>query len=294
MPDAALGGASQQLVDYDPYLPAEQVAELVDDYIRNSDVRPWNSFRSFPWDEIAPERLTSAHRSAVQFVTFIEDHVPAYFAEVYRRYPMDERATSSEFMHNRELFRFYARWVADEESHAHVLFRYQVLGKLCDAATLRAKLAGVGPARFDLPGRGPVPAITYAVLQEKATQLFYSQFAHTAADPLLQEVMRCMARDESRHYAFFSRLLAKYLEHFGAAILPDVERTLRCFKMPLANVLTNYWRWSIEIADGVGGYAHTQAYPALLKTLHRVNDPAVRNKTKTIEAFIHSICSDAV
>ncbi len=287
---AELMGSRLDYPDHEFVLPAEKVAGLIDTYLRTSDAKPWSPLKSFDWENLDARGLPSAQRSAVAFVTYIEDHLPQYFQEIYRRYPLDASVDSQRFMHNRELYRFYVRWAQDEESHADVLFRYQVAAKITDAATLRADLAKVGPSRFDLPGQGAVAAITYAAVQEKATQLFYQQFARVAEEPVLKAVLRCMARDEARHYAFFSQLLALYLEHFGCQVLPAIENTVFGFRMPLSDVLTNYWRWSIAVAEAVGGYDHTQAYPALLAIIRGASDPSTRVRSRSIEQLVESLC----
>ena len=46
------------------------------------------------------------------------------------------------------------------------------------------------------------------------------------------------------------------------AAAPHLKEVLRSFRMPLADTLPRYRRWSAEIA-GTGGYDHTQAYLAL-------------------------------
>ena len=271
-------------------LPASTLASIVDDYIRSADARPWNVLKSFDWAALRPGEVSRPQRSALAFVTYVEDHIPGYLAELYRRHPLDQSVTSEQFMHNRELFRFYARWVQDEESHSHVLFRYQVESGMTSADALRAELARVGAARFEIPGADPVHAFTYTVIQEKATQLFYQQFAHVAQDEVLREIMKTLARDEARHFSFFARLLEAYLEHFGASVLPAIEQTLKSFQMPLSRVLTRYWRWSIEVADAVGGYDHVDAYPSLLRVIQRVQDASLRTKSREIERFVRSVC----
>jgi hypothetical protein len=271
-------------------LPAQVMAAAVDDFIKSADARPWNPLKNFDWSQVRPERLSPAHRSALSFVTYIEDHVPGYLAAFLRRHPVDASVSSEEFIHNRELFRFYARWIQEEEAHAHVLFRYQVASGMAEPQRLREELATVGTALFEIPGADVVHAFTYTVIQEKATQQFYQQFARVVEDDVLRSVLQHMARDEARHFAFFARVLEEYLRHFGDAVMPAIKETLTTFKMPLARVLTRYWRWSIEIADGVGGYNHVDAYPALLKIIKRVQGTTLSNRAAAIEEFVKTVC----
>ncbi len=158
-------------------LPATAMGSVVDGYFEALDVRPWNRFNAFAWNELRPELLTADQRSALSFITLIEDHLPGYFLEYQHLFPVDESVSVDDFVHNREVYRFSVKWAQEEDAHAHVLSTYQVRAGLETADGLRQTLAAEGRKPFQLPHTDPVQIFTYTLLQEKATQIFYQQFA---------------------------------------------------------------------------------------------------------------------
>ena len=272
-----------------PRLPADTMAALADGYFRDLDIRPWHRFSAIPWDAIEMGRLTEDQRSAVEFITLIEDHLPGYFLEYQRLFPVTPDTDIEDYVHNRELYRFTLKWAQEEDAHAHVLSTYQVRAGLAEPGDLRRRLAEEGRKPFHLQVTEPVGVFTYTVIQEKATQLFYQQLEHAIDEPVLKEILRHLIRDEARHFAFFSRMLKAYIAHHGERMLPTVQEVVEGFKMPLAATLRGYWRWSLRIADAVGGYDHTEAYEHLLRVLRTCGDAATSSKAHDLEELVSAI-----
>jgi len=270
-------------------LPAHDMSELVEGYFRELDAKPWSRFASFDWSALKPECLAPEMRSALSFITLIEDHLPGYFLEYQRIFPVDGEVSPDDFVHNRELYRFTVKWAQEEDAHAHVLTMYQVRAGLVAPDALRQQLAEEGRKDFHLPLTDPVQVFTYTLIQEKATQLFYQQFARAVAEPVLKEILRQLTRDEARHFAFFARVLRAYLDRFGEALLPAVKDALEAFKMPLAETLRGYWRWSLQIADAVGGYEHSAAYEDLIRTIKSCTESSRWSKVRDLEDFVRAI-----
>lgn len=270
-------------------LPPETMGALADGYFRDLDVRPWHRFAAIPWDAIEVDRLTDDQRSALTFINFIEDHLPGYFHEYQRLFPVSPDTEIDDYVHNRELYRFTVKWAQEEDAHAHVLYTYQVRAGLADPADLRRRLAEEGRKPFHLQVTEPVGVFTYAVIQEKATQIFYQQLEHAIDEPVLKEILRHLIRDEARHFAFFSRMLKAYIEHYGDRMLPTVQEVVETFKMPLAATLRGYWRWSLRIADAVGGYDHTEAYEHLLRVLRTCGEAATSSKAHDLVELVSAI-----
>lgn len=274
-------------------LPAEVMGELVDGYFQEMEGRPWSRFASFDWAQLRPERLTEDQRSVVSFITFIEDHLPGYFLEYQRLFPLDGDTSPEDFVHNREVYRFYVKWAQEEDAHAHVLFHYQQRAGLADAQTLRRKLADEGRKPFLLEGSEPIQVFAYTLIQEKATQLFYQQFARVVQEPVLRGILLQLVRDEARHFAFFSRVVEAYLKRAGEEALPPIQQVLERFKMPLSTTLRGYWRWSLRIADAVGGYDHSEAYESLIRTIHRCAEAPTWSKAHDLAELVRAIRATA-
>ncbi|MEU0874656.1 acyl-ACP desaturase [Nocardia brasiliensis] len=266
-------------------IPVDEVAAAVDGFLAASPAaRAWDVETAFDWSRADAGRLTEGQRSAVQFVTLIEDHLPGYF-EVYHRYfPVDDSVDRDTFVHNRELYHFTVRWALEEDTHARALARYQEVSGLAERGALRTELAVEGQKPFDLPYEHPVQFFAYALVQEKATQMYYQHLRDVAADPVLAAVLTRLARDEARHFSFMADVVGRYLRVHGDATVQPIRDVIANFRMPLADTMRGYWRWALRIAD-VAAYDHTEAYEHLIKVIDR----AVDARTDRLDELVHFI-----
>ena len=234
-------------------LEPEVLSGIVDEFLAKSDLRPWNPFRSFDWSKLDPARLSDDQRDAVIYLTYVEDHLPDYFARYQTVFPVDQSVAEAEFIHNRELYRFLTHWAHDEELHAHTLFLYQARAGFGSPQQLRQRLAEEGRKPFVVGPLQPVQVFAYATIQEKMTQLFYQQFAAAVAEPVLASILQTLARDEARHFSFFARLMEAYLQRDGAGVRPLIDEVIENFRMPLERTLKGYWRWLAKLSGACGG-----------------------------------------
>lgn len=272
-----------------PRLSAADMAGVVDEYFLTADARPWNRFTSFEWDDIRADKLTKGQISAVSFVTYIEDHLPGYFAAYHEVFPLHQEVDVEDFVHNREVYRFGVRWAQEEDAHAHVLQTYQLRAGLAEPDQLRRDLAIEGRKPFTLNNLQPVQFFTYTLVQEKATQIYYQKLSQVVDEPVLKSILQHLIRDEARHFAFFSRVVETYIKQFGETVIPLLKDTLAQFKMPLADTLKNYWRWSIRIAEVADGYDHLEAYDHLIRVVKRVADAPTWSKTQDLADFVGAV-----
>lgn len=263
-------------------LPADELTTAVDGFLAASPpARAWDVETAFDWACADAGRLTEEQRSAVQFVTYIEDHLPGYF-DVYQRYfPVDDSVDADTFVHNRELYHFTVRWAVEEDTHARALARYQQAAGMAERSTLRSELAVEGRKPFDLPYRHPVQFFAYALVQEKATQMYYQQLREVSGDPVLAAVLTRLARDEARHFSFMADVVGRYLRTQGDAVVEPIREVVAGFRMPLADTMRGYWRWALRIAD-VADYDHTAAYEHLVKIIDR----AVDTRTEPLDELV--------
>ncbi|APA99345.1 acyl-ACP desaturase [Nocardia seriolae] len=253
-------------------LPVGELVAAVDGFLAASPAaRAWDVETAFDWATADAGRLTEGQRSAVRFVTFIEDHLPGYFDVYQRFFPVDDSVDRPAFIHNRELYHFTVRWALEEDTHARALNHYQVASGIAERDSLRAELAVEGQKPFDLPYRHPVQFFAYALVQEKATQMYYHQLREVAADPVLAAVLSRLARDEARHFSFMADVVSRYLRVQGDEVVEPIREVIAGFRMPLADTMRGYWRWAFRIAD-VADYDHTAAYEHLLRVLDRAVD----------------------
>ncbi|GLW46821.1 hypothetical protein Stsp02_24830 [Streptomyces sp. NBRC 14336] len=271
-------------------LPPGTMHDLVDQAVTRAGERSW-TLQDLDWAALRPEELTDVDRSAVRFITLVEDHIPGYLSHFLQAFPMAGAELELErFGFNREYFRFLVAWAGDEERHAAALSRYQVETEMTTREELWRELAEEGRKEFTIPYAHPLQSFTYTLVQEKATQLFYQRFRQTVSEPFLRELLGRLARDEARHFAFYSSLVGAYLARDGAEAVPGLKDVIASFRMPLADTMNGYWRWSLKVADAAH-YDHTEAYEALVRLVHgfvdRPGDPSVADLTD----FVHAIRS---
>ena len=274
-------------------LPATDLAQLVDRFFRASPAsRRWCVEEGFDWSAADADQLTEGQRSAVRFVTLIEDHVPGYFALYHKYFPVDNSVGLEQFIHNRELYHFAVRWAEEEDTHARVLARYQTEAGIADAGEVVAELAMEGQKEFSLPyDKHPIQYFVYTLVQEKATQIYYQQLREVVADPVLDAILNRLSRDEARHFSFMASVVERALQIHGDVVVEPVREVIANFRMPLADTMRGYWRWALQIAD-TARYDHTDAYAHLIRVIERTVD-AKSDKIAELTRFIDSCRSVA-
>ncbi|WP_322724346.1 acyl-ACP desaturase [Streptomyces spongiae] len=96
---------------------------------------------------------------------------------------------------------------------------------------MRARLIAPGQAPFELPYDHPVQFFSYALVQEKATQIYYQQLRAVVSDPVLVQVLARLSRDEARHFTFMADVVAQYLRVYGDAVVDPVRDVIANFRM---------------------------------------------------------------
>ncbi|MEU5695118.1 acyl-ACP desaturase [Actinosynnema sp. NPDC020468] len=268
-------------------LPTDDMASVVTNYLAGAaQARTWHVEKAMEWDLADAARLTDGQRSAVEFITIIEDHLPGYFSLYHENFPVDGSVEPSVYEHNRELYHFTVRWASEEDTHARALTRYQTASGLTDEQTLRGLLVAPGQGRFELPFTHPVQYFAYALVQEKATQIYYQQLRAVVDEPVLKEVLTRLSRDEARHFTFMADVVARYLQVYGDEVVGPIRETVADFRMPLSGVIRGYWRWALKIAD-TARYDHTDAYEHLIKVVNRAVD-APSERVSELISFVDS------
>ncbi len=268
-------------------LTADDMADVVGRFFQASPLaRRWSLEESIDWTSIDPARLTVGQSSAVQFITLIEDHLPGYFALYNDYFPVDDTVDRETFIHNRELYHFSVRWAEEEDTHARVLARYQTAADISDEHTLREALAVEGQKKFQLPYTHPVQYFAYALVQEKATQIYYQQLRDVCEEPVIRDILTKLSRDEARHFTFMANVVERAIQCDGDAVVGPIRDVIAQFRMPLADTMRGYWRWALKIAD-TAAYDHTDAYEHLIRVIDRAVD-AKSSKLDELTGFIAS------
>lgn len=245
--------------------------------------RRWDAEHTLDWSRADAGRLREGERAAVRFVTMIEDHLPGYFDVYHRRFPVDGSVDPGVFTHHRELYHFTVRWAAEEDTHARALARYQRAAGMVARDDLRTRLVGPGMARFDLDYDEPVQYFTYALVQEKATQIYYRRLRSVVDEPVLAHLLQLLARDEARHFAFFADVVSRYLRTYGDAVARPIRDVVADFRMPLTD-MAGFWRWALPMTDAAD-YDPSDAYPHLIDAVDR----AVDTRTDRLDELVRFV-----
>jgi hypothetical protein len=269
-------------------LPLHDVSAAAGIAVQRGADRSW-SLADLDWTTLRPDDLTDNDRSVVRYITFIEDHIPGYLMALLNSFPIEDPDLDlAEVCVNREYFRFLIAWAYDEERHSSALTQYQLRAGIATADDLPRELATESRKPFRNPYQHPLQTFAYTLIQEKATQLFYQRFRDVATEPLLRDLLQRLARDEARHFALYSDLVGAYLRRDGTRAVPHLKEVLETFRMPLADSLTNYWRWSLKVADTVG-YDHTDAYEALVRLVQDCLDQPGQLGADELMTFVAAV-----
>ncbi|WP_240361075.1 acyl-ACP desaturase [Streptomyces clavuligerus] len=115
-----------------------------------------------------------------------------------------------------------------------------------------------------------------------------SASAPSPGNPCCAGCSPLLARDEARHFGLYSQLVEAYVRRDPKAAAPHLKDVLRTFRMPLAETLPRYRRWSLDVADHCG-YDHTEAYGALERLLRRYTDSRGGDGVDDLATFVTSL-----
>ncbi len=237
-------------------LPIKYLRPLVTQYNQIADSSNWNRFTTIPTEGLNPDSISDGQKEAIAFCTFIEDHTPRYIEDYRKRFPIGEEVGIERSISNRELFHFLVRWGVEEDRHAQALAVYQVRsGIVRNQESLEEELIRENVKEFHLGFAEPVQVFTYTFLQEKATQIYYQCLAKAVKEPVLKTLLLYLAKDESRHFSFFTGVLDAFIACYGKRVLPLIQEVAGNYRMPLFSTLPDYARRAIRMAREAPGYS---------------------------------------
>ncbi len=167
---------------------------------------PWDRGRDFgkaPWDA-SQGTLPAAVTLAVETAMLTEVNLPWFTAGLVR---LMQAAPDA-------LRQFVHTWTSEEDRHARVLDTYLVLSRNGDPDARSRLVQSVVRVGWEVPGDSPFAVMVYTTLQELATRVFYLNLAQVArsADPVLDRILKTIAKDETLHFAFYRGAVAAYLD----------------------------------------------------------------------------------
>lgn len=271
-----------------PYLLSE-VSSLVQRYLTRFELQGWNRFTNFDWKAVKPELLTDHQVDALRTAMLVEDHIPGYSGAYHRLFALTPGLSADELTMRRHMLHFVFKWVSDEDRHAHTLENYLRASQRVDLKSLDAEMLKAVVQPYRAPHEDGMQMAVYTVIQEKATQVFYSRLRDACAEPVGQQVLDCLSQDEARHCGFFSDLLRIYLASPGGVDIPAIKEAVEQFKMPLYGVLDNYRRRSIVMMRAAAGYDFRDAFGLIELAVRRFADARTDSRSQTLKDLLDAL-----
>ncbi|MBI2361961.1 MAG: acyl-ACP desaturase [Elusimicrobia bacterium] len=271
-----------------PYL-REQVPALVRRYLERFETLGWNRFKDFDFASAQGGLLTDEQFDALKTSMLVEDHIPGYANAYLGLFRLDPDLPADELFVRRHMLHFVFKWCSDEDRHAQTLETYiRATGRITPEA-LEAEMLKAGANEYKAPHLDPMQMAVYTVIQEKATQVFYSCLREAVADPVLKQVLDALSKDEARHCGFFSDLLRMYLAAPGGVDYSRIKEAVVDFKMPLYGVLDNYKRRSIVMMRAAKGYHFRDAFSQIARAVGKYADAPEGSRSVTLEDLLGAL-----
>ena len=213
----------------EPMLPSlePRIAQLLARHTSASAHIDW-SYREFlPLEAFHARRdhrpLSEVTYIAVETALLTEVNLPWYTAVLY-----EGLKNSME-----PIQEFVRVWTSEEDQHSMLLETYLLLTDNGDHAERARRRRSVVAGGFSHDLETPFEAMVYTAVQELATQAFYLCTANACEgeDPGLTRALRRIAKDETRHYAFYRDVVKAHLEVDTEYFVP-LARAITQFRMP--------------------------------------------------------------
>lgn len=265
------------------------VAALVQRYLTRFEMQGWNRFTAFPYADHQGHLLTDEQVDALRTAMLVEDHIPGYSQAYHDLLRLEPGLPAEELALRRHMLHFVFRWTSDEDRHAHTLENYMRACGRYDADSLSAEMLKASVQGYNAPHPDPMQMAVYTVIQEKATQVFYSCLREAVECPVLKKVLEALSQDEARHCGFFVDLLKIYLAAPGGADYGMIKQAVVDFKMPLYGILDNYKRRSITMMRAAKGYHFRDAFGLIEQAVGKYADARTDSRSHTIDELLSSL-----
>ncbi|MBI3288726.1 MAG: acyl-ACP desaturase [Elusimicrobia bacterium] len=268
---------------------ATSVQGLVQRYLERFETHAWNRFRAFSWDSVQGGLLTEEQIDALKTAMLVEDHIPGYSKAYYGMLSLDPGLPLDELLFRRQMLHFVFLWACDEDRHAHTLENYLRASGRVDPAALTSEMLTAVAKPYRAPHDEPMQMAVYTVIQEKATQVFYSCLRDVVEEPVLKRVLDSLSQDEARHCGFFTDLLRMYLAVPGGADYALIKEAVVGFKMPLHGTLDNYKRRAITMMRAATGYHYRNAFALIEQAVGRYAGARSDSRSHTLEDLLKAL-----
>jgi acyl-[acyl-carrier-protein] desaturase len=227
------------------------------------DLIPWERGRNFKTDPWHPSQATISPELALAVET-------ALLTEV--NLPWFTTGLTQIFEGSLEVLQDFVRtWTSEEDQHSNILETYLLVTRNDDPDRLH-KLRKQVLRNAWTPGEAsPFEGMAYTTIQELSTQAFYVSVARKAdaEDPILANILRTVAKDETLHYTFYREALKAHLQIDPNYIWPLCD-VLMNFAMP-GYLMPNFHERQRVISVGAN-YGIAEYYRQVIDVVVRLLD----------------------
>lgn len=202
---------------------------------------------SFNFATLQTELLTDEDVDAVRGAMLVESHNPVYTEGIlgyFRGHPDEQEMTA-----------FTEVWGYEELRHYLILLKYLEASGKVDRDELAAdlKVTRAGPWGERELKFSRVQAFVYPMMQEQVTARFYRRFAEVTQEPLLQDILRAISKDEYRHCQYY---LAKGREELalGGNRIKEACEAIIGFYMPGDSFIGRYKERVLDAGNRVAPF----------------------------------------
>lgn len=207
-----------------------------EEYYELSEKTGWRT-TDLDWDALRRDQdagLVSEFDHQALLGTAVIEHGVPHYGEVW--------TLVQDLRKHWELWQFTTLWTGEEHRHSYVL------KKTCDALGITRRieddLKKVTEFRFAETQKASCPTdcyrtvpgmLAYTVIQELATNKFYTLAQKRAKSPFLKRLFQLIAGDEMRHHVFYRDMMHHLYQASGAQreeYSEQVFRAVRAFRMP--------------------------------------------------------------
>ncbi|MEI4274200.1 acyl-ACP desaturase [Klenkia sp. LSe6-5] len=194
------------------------------------DYVPWSEGRDFAFlggEDWSPEqsRLDETAKAAMITNLLTEDNLPSYHREIATRFSRDGAWGT-----------WVGRWTAEENRHGIAIRDYLVVTRGVDPVELERARMDYMTSGYDSGDKTPLEAVAYVSFQELATRVSHRNTGKATNDPVADQLLARIAKDENLHMVFYRNIVAAALDIAPDETMRAIADEVIGFEMPGATM----------------------------------------------------------
>jgi acyl-[acyl-carrier-protein] desaturase len=165
-----------------------------------------------------------------------EDNLPSYHREIATRFGRDGAWGT-----------WVGRWTAEENRHGIAMRDYLVVTRGVDPVALERARIDYMTAGYDSGDKTALEAVAYVSFQELATRVSHRNTGKVTHDPIADQMLARISKDENLHMVFYRNIVQAALEIAPDATMRAIADEVIGFEMPGAT-MAGFRRSSMIIA----------------------------------------------